>query len=57
MKKIIASFTLSATLLSPAFAAAAAGVEGGVRPLHLVDRMVDGPPKDKLASCMELNRT
>ncbi|WP_116131359.1 glycerophosphodiester phosphodiesterase family protein [Tropicimonas sp. IMCC34043] len=51
MKKTTAALVLPFALLAGA-AMANDVIEVGVRPLYLVDRMEDGPLKDKLTACM-----
>lgn len=51
MKTIFAGLALSSALLALP-APAADTIETGVRPLYLIDRMANGPLKEKLASCM-----
>jgi len=46
------ALALSASTLSASAALAADAISYGPRPAYLIDRMADGPLKDKLASCM-----
>lgn len=46
-----AGLALALTVVSPALAQKTTPIETGVRPLYLVDKMKDGPLKEKLLSC------
>lgn len=52
MRLISATSTAMALALCASAAIAADGLGYGPRPAYLIDRMADGPLKDKLASCM-----
>ncbi|MHA7850474.1 glycerophosphodiester phosphodiesterase family protein [Roseovarius sp.] len=52
MRLISATSTAMALALCASAALAADGLGYGPRPAYLIDRMADGPLKDKLASCM-----
>src|SRR6056297_3869284 len=52
MRLISATSTAMALALCASASLAADGLGYGPRPAYLIDRMADGPLKDKLASCM-----